>query len=72
MFGDLGHGSILLLFSIYLVLAADSLRDGPLKYLVIGRYMFLLMGIFSTYCGLIYNEFFAIPLNIFSSCYSIN
>lgn len=30
------------------------------------------MGIMSTYCGLVYNEFFAIPLNIFDSCYILD
>ena len=30
-----------------------------------------MMGIFSIFCGLIYNEFFSFPLLIFDSCYEI-
>ena len=30
------------------------------------------MGICSFYCGLVYNEWFGIPLDIFGSCYNLN
>ena len=29
------------------------------------------MGFFATYCGLIYNDFMAIPLWLFESCYDL-
>jgi V-type H+-transporting ATPase subunit a len=29
------------------------------------------MGLFATYCGLIYNDFMAIPLWLFGSCYHL-
>lgn len=71
MFGDIGHGSLLLLAGIFFCAASDAFRGGTLDYAVQGRYLLLLMGFFATYCGFVYNEFFAIPLNVFHSCYRL-
>ena len=71
MFGDMGHGSIILAFGLFLTLFADSLKKTALKPFVAGRYLLLFMGICSTYCGFIYNEFFALPMQIFPSCYDL-
>lgn len=35
------------------------------------RYILFLMGFFATYCGIIYNDFLAIPLWLFESCYPL-
>ena len=71
MFGDIGHGSLILILSIWLVLKKDEiLRTMPdLKMLVKTRYFFLMCGFFAFFNGWIYNDFFAIPLGIFGSCY---
>jgi len=36
------------------------------------RYFWLMMGFFSIYHGLIYNEFFAVPHDWFGTCYDPN
>ena len=73
MFGDMGHGSIIACFAIYLILFARSLKKNPqLKGFMQARYLLFIMGIMSTWAGLIYNEFFAVPTNIFGSCYDMN
>ena len=68
MFGDIGHGSMLLIAGILLCLFDGYIRKASTAISSI-RYLVLLMGIFAFYIGWIYNEFFAIPLEVFGSCY---
>lgn len=71
MFGDLGHGLLLTLFALYLVLNEKKLGAQQLNELIKtcydGRYMLLLMGLFSMYTGFLYNEVFSIPMDLFGS-----
>ena len=71
MFGDIGHGFLLLLFSLYIELNSEKIKnsDSVLNSLVKYRYILILMGFFSFFCGIIYNDFMSIPLTFFSSCY---
>jgi V-type H+-transporting ATPase subunit a len=72
MFGDIAHGSILMLFGLCLMFLRAHMPQQYTKMLVPHRYMIFLMGFFSTYCGFIYNDFMSISLNLFGSCYNIN
>eukprot|EP00731_Ephydatia_muelleri_P013969 Em0007g1279a len=70
MFGDAGHGLLMTLFAFTLLIFQNRLRgvkDEMFSMLFSGRYLLLLMGIFSIYTGLIYNDVYAKPLNIFGS-----
>ncbi|KAH6814075.1 vacuolar proton ATPase A1 [Perilla frutescens var. frutescens] len=71
MFGDWGHGICLLLGALILIVREKKLGSQKLgsfmEMLFGGRYVLLLMSLFSIYCGLIYNEFFSIPFHIFGS-----
>ena len=73
MFGDIGHGIIIFLFSIYLIYYNRNInrKNGYsiLKLLTKFRYFLLLLSINSIYCGFLYNEFMSVPLSIFNSCY---
>jgi len=69
MFGDMGHGGLLFFFSLFLVLLEPKLRGGYMNDFLFLRYILLLMGFFSFYCGFIYDDFISLPINFFESCY---
>ena len=71
MFGDMGHGGTLFLFSAFLVMFEPKLRGGALNDFLYLRYILLLMGFFAFYCGFMYNDFVSIPIHFFESCYNI-
>jgi V-type H+-transporting ATPase subunit a len=70
MFGDIGHGFLLFLFGVFLCLCAEKLRESAIGALVSARYLIVLMGVFSIFNGICYNDFMSIPLDI-STCYDV-
>lgn len=70
MFGDFGHGLIMSLFAFYLVKNESSLESwkagGEIwDTMFAGRYIILLMGLFSIYTGTIYNDCFSKSMSLF-------
>lgn len=73
MFGDVAHGMIMTLASLLLIWQEKTLAKKKLDemtgMLFSGRYLLLLMGIFSIYTGGLYNEFFSRPMNLFGTAW---
>jgi V-type H+-transporting ATPase subunit a len=75
MFGDTGHGFLMVAAAaamIYWEKPLKKVRDELFSMAFYGRYIMLMMGIFSMYTGLIYNDVFSKSLSIFPSAWEWN
>ncbi|KYO00670.1 putative vacuolar proton translocating ATPase subunit A [Plasmodium gaboni] len=77
MYGDVGHGLCIFLFALFLILMNNKVKNKKnnnemVTMLFDGRYMLLLMGFFAVYAGFLYNDFFSMPLNLFSSMFMLD
>ncbi|XP_067397458.1 V-type proton ATPase 116 kDa subunit a 1 isoform X2 [Emydura macquarii macquarii] len=76
MFGDFGHGILMTLIAVWMVVRESRIlsqkNDNEMFNTIFsGRYIILLMGVFSIYTGLIYNDCFSKALNMFGSSWSV-
>lgn len=74
MFGDMGHGFIMVATATALILFEKKLlrtKLDEISYMAFyGRYIMLMMGIFAMYTGFIYNDCFSRPLTFMTSQWS--
>eukprot|EP01129_Flabellula_baltica_P007375 TRINITY_DN2864_c0_g1_i1.p1 TRINITY_DN2864_c0_g1~~TRINITY_DN2864_c0_g1_i1.p1 ORF type:complete len:802 (-),score=173.65 TRINITY_DN2864_c0_g1_i1:27-2432(-) len=76
MFGDVGHGICLLALTLVLLWNEKKWQGQKLNEILQmifnGRYILLFMSLFSIYCGGIYNEVFALSVDIFGSNWGLS
>lgn len=70
MFGDVGHGFIMLAFASSMIKFERSIIKKNVSneiFLIMfkGRYVILMMGCFSIFTGLVYNDLFSLPFLLF-------
>lgn len=68
MFGDIGHGFIMMLAALACILVEKKFPKGLgnelLDQFFFGRYIVVLMGIFAIYTGFMYNDIFSLSLHM--------
>lgn len=70
MFGDIGHGTIMFLSALAMILYEKKLAKGLdeiTNMFFYGRYIILMMGLFSVFTGLMYNDIFSKSMHLFKS-----
>ncbi|KAF8162789.1 V-type ATPase, V0 complex, 116kDa subunit family [Crassisporium funariophilum] len=71
MFGDIGHGVIIFVAALYMIMVERKWAKADLGEILgqffFGRYIILLMGLFSMYTGLMYNDIFSKSLHLWQS-----
>eukprot|EP01061_Rhynchopus_euleeides_P047181 TRINITY_DN933_c0_g1_i1.p2 TRINITY_DN933_c0_g1~~TRINITY_DN933_c0_g1_i1.p2 ORF type:complete len:862 (+),score=407.37 TRINITY_DN933_c0_g1_i1:58-2586(+) len=71
MYGDIGHGIIISLVALLFILYEKKLSASPLNEMVEmvfgARYLLLMMGLFATYYGFLYNDCFGMMFEYSSS-----
>ena len=71
MFGDFGHGILMACAALAMITFEQRMSKSKLNELVAmafyGRYIMLMMGVFSIFTGLLYNDCFSKSLTIFPS-----
>lgn len=76
MFGDVAHGMFIAVVALALIAYEKRLAhrqlDEILRMIFDARYVILLMGLFSIFCGFIYNDFASLTLFIFPSAWEFN
>merc|ERR1711868_38690 len=76
MFGDAGHGVIMLAFGLWMCIKEKQLESRKIdseiwKIFFAGRYLISIMAIFSIFTGFIYNDIFSKSLNVFGSSFQV-
>eukprot|EP01105_Mastigella_eilhardi_P003268 TRINITY_DN1421_c0_g3_i1.p1 TRINITY_DN1421_c0_g3~~TRINITY_DN1421_c0_g3_i1.p1 ORF type:complete len:891 (+),score=316.40 TRINITY_DN1421_c0_g3_i1:129-2801(+) len=75
MFGDTGHAVMMLLASIAFIAFEKKLAhvDNEILGMIFGgRYVLILMALFSIYTGLIYNDIFGVGVNLCGTAWKYN
>lgn len=70
MYGDIGHGTMLLCAGLFMCWNSDYLRYNA-PGLFNARFMIVQMGVFAIYAGFMYNDLFSIGLELFDSAWKV-